>query len=58
MRRAGVLRWWITAIEMAKSNVWQGWGRERVSATTVEWGEWWDAILMRFVDLGDMLDYD
>jgi hypothetical protein len=38
-------------MEMAKSKVPAGWGRESVSATMAEWGWWWQAILVRFVEL-------
>jgi hypothetical protein len=51
MRRGGVDKWWMTAIDMAKSNVPGGWGNERLSATNVECGECCLAILTRFVDL-------
>ena len=37
-RLAGVERWCITAMEMAKSNVEWGCGRERVSARRAVWG--------------------
>ena len=56
MRRAGVERWWITAIEMAKSRECDGCGRERLSATIAEWGWWVLAILMRLVELGGVSD--
>ena len=38
MRRETVERWWITAIERAKSKVDCGCGRFSVSATMVVWG--------------------
>jgi hypothetical protein len=52
VRRSGDERWWITAIEMAKSKVAKGCGRERMSATATEWGWWWEAMVVRLVDLG------
>ena len=50
-RLAGVERWWITAMEMAKSKVECGCGRERVSARRAVWGVWRLAILIRVSDL-------
>lgn len=57
VRRSGVERWCTTAIEIAKSKVPRGWGRERMSATATEWGWCCEAIVTRLVDLRmDLLD--
>lgn len=50
-RRAGVDKWWTTAMEMAKSKVCGGCGRERLSATMTSWGLCCFAIWTKFVDL-------
>jgi hypothetical protein len=49
--RAGVDKWCITAIEIAKSKMPFGCGRERLSATTTSCGSCCFAILTRFVEL-------
>ena len=54
-RRAVVERWWTTAIEIAKSKLCRGWGRERMSATATECGWCWEAMATRFVDLGALV---
>lgn len=52
VRRAAVERWWMTAMEMAKSKVCAGCGRERMSATQTECGGWVVAMVARLGDLG------
>ena len=52
MRRVGVDRWCTTAIEIAKSKNESLCGRQRMSATTAEWGWWFKAMRARFSDLG------
>jgi hypothetical protein len=56
-RLAGVDRWCMTAIEMAKSNVPGGCGRERLSATMDECGACCFAILTRLVELWSVKEY-
>jgi len=56
-RRSVVERWCTTAIEMAKSNVSRGCGRERISATATSCGSCCEAMVTRFVDLRIDLPY-
>ena len=51
VRREGGERWWITAMERAKSKVEGWWGSDRVSAMIAAWGSCFEAILTRFGDL-------
>jgi len=44
-------KWWITAMEIAKSKMCGGCGRKRLSATIAAWGWWVLAIEMRFEEL-------
>ena len=50
-RRSLVERWWMTAMEMAKSKVASGCGRDRMSATATACGWWVVAMAARLVDL-------
>lgn len=51
MRRADVDRWWMTAMEIAKSNEERGCGKESVSAMMDVCGVWRDEIFTRFSEL-------